>query len=88
MSFDNIITPISAWVGKKFGEVRVSTASKTDRRIRLMNEIVNGMKAGIYIFGVDSNAEFCTLLFFVNFQFQIFQHLCKNISKTGENDAL
>ena len=35
---------ISAWVGKQFGRLRVETASKTDRRIRLMNEIVNGIK--------------------------------------------
>ena len=32
------------WVGKKFGGLRVETAGKTDRRIRLMSEIVNGMK--------------------------------------------
>ena len=37
--------PISiAWVGKQFGKLRVRTAGKTDKRIRLMNEIVNGMK--------------------------------------------
>ena len=35
---------ISAWVGKQFGRLRVQTASKTDKRIRLMNEIVNGIK--------------------------------------------
>ena len=33
-----------AWVGKQFGKLRVRTAGKTDKRIRLMNEIVNGMK--------------------------------------------
>ena len=32
------------WVGKQFGRLRVETAGKTDRRIRLMSEIVNGMK--------------------------------------------
>ena len=33
----------AAWVGKQFGRLRVETAGKTDKRIRLMNEIVNGM---------------------------------------------
>jgi len=36
--------PLQTWVGKQFGKLRVRTASKTDKRIRLMNEIVNGMK--------------------------------------------
>ena len=36
--------PLQTWVGKQFGRLRVQTAGKTDRRIRLMNEIVNGMK--------------------------------------------
>ena len=36
--------PLQTWVGKQFGRLRVKTAGKTDRRIRLMNEIVNGMK--------------------------------------------
>ena len=31
-------------MGKQFGKLRLKTAGKTDRRIRLMNEIVNGMK--------------------------------------------
>ena len=35
---------IAAWVGNKLAEVRVTTAGKTDRRVRLMNEISNGMK--------------------------------------------
>ena len=38
------ITITLAWVGKQFGKLRVRTAGKTDKRIRLMNEIVNGMK--------------------------------------------
>ena len=38
------LTHIAAWVGKQFGRLRVETAGKTDRRIRLMSEIVNGMK--------------------------------------------
>ena len=33
-----------AWVGKQFGKLRVRTVGKTDKRIRLMNEIVYGMK--------------------------------------------
>ena len=33
-----------AWVGKQFAKLRVETAGKTDKRIRLMSEIVNGMK--------------------------------------------
>ena len=32
--------PLQTWVGKQFGRLRVQTAGKTDRRIRLMNEIV------------------------------------------------
>ena len=36
--------PLQTWVGKQFGKLRVRTAGKTDRRIRLMNEIVNGIK--------------------------------------------
>jgi len=35
---------VAAWVGKQFAKLRVETAGKTDKRIRLMNEIVNGMK--------------------------------------------
>ena len=38
------ITITLAWVGKQFGKLRVRTAGKTDKRIRLMNEILNGMK--------------------------------------------
>ena len=39
-----ITTNSAAWVGKQFGRLRVETAGKTDKRIRLMSEIVNGMK--------------------------------------------
>ena len=31
-------------MGKQFARLRVETAGKTDKRIRLMNEIINGMK--------------------------------------------
>ena len=40
----NVHSLLAAWVGKQFGRLRVETAGKTDRRIRLMSEIVNGMK--------------------------------------------
>ena len=40
----NLLTILLAWVGKQFGKLRVITAEKTDKRIHLMNEIVNGMK--------------------------------------------
>ena len=36
--------PLQIWVGKQFGKLRGRTAEKTDYRIGLMNEIVNGMK--------------------------------------------
>ena len=36
--------PLQTWLGNQFGRLRVKTARKTDFRIRLMNEIVNGMK--------------------------------------------
>ena len=44
VSFIIITTNSAAWVGKQFGRLRVETAGKTDKRIRLMSEIVNGMK--------------------------------------------
>ena len=39
-----MISLIAGWVGKQFGRLRVETAGKTDRRIMLMSEIVNGIK--------------------------------------------
>ena len=36
--------PFQSWMGRQFAKLRVETATKTDRRIRLMNEIINGMK--------------------------------------------
>ena len=36
--------PFQSWMGGQFAKLRVETATKTDRRIRLMNEIINGMK--------------------------------------------
>ena len=45
ISLNSSSIPIpAAWVGKQFGKLRVRTAGKTDKRIRLMNEIVNGIK--------------------------------------------
>ena len=36
--------PIQIWMGTQFGKLRERTAEKTDHRIGLMDEIVNGMK--------------------------------------------
>ena len=36
--------PFQSWMGRQFAKLRVETATKTDKRIRLMNEIINGMK--------------------------------------------
>ena len=36
--------PLQIWIGKQFGKLRERTAEKTDHRIGLMSEIVNGMK--------------------------------------------
>ena len=34
----------SGWIGKVFARLRLETATKTDNRIRLMSEIINGIK--------------------------------------------
>lgn len=39
-----LFVPVQTWVGNQIGSLRVQTAEKTDVRIRLMNEIVNGIK--------------------------------------------
>ena len=36
--------PLQIWVGKQFGKLRERIATKTDHRIGLMNEIINGIK--------------------------------------------
>ncbi|CAL8127080.1 unnamed protein product [Orchesella dallaii] len=39
-----LFVPFQAYCGKLFSGLRQSTATKTDRRIRVMNEIVSGMR--------------------------------------------
>ena len=34
----------TGWIGKVFSRLRLTTAGKTDRRMRIMNEIINGIK--------------------------------------------
>ena len=36
--------PLQSWIGKKFSQFRSQTAQKTDERIRLMSEIIQGIK--------------------------------------------
>ncbi len=38
------IEPIAGWIGRVFSRLRLETAGKTDRRIRLMDEIIKGIK--------------------------------------------
>lgn len=39
-----LLVPIQALMGRAFGKVRRGIAFYTDQRIRLMNEIISGMK--------------------------------------------
>ena len=34
----------TGWIGKQFSKLRSETALKTDERIRIMSEIINGIK--------------------------------------------
>eukprot|EP00096_Caligus_rogercresseyi_P012306 TRINITY_DN5109_c0_g1_i1.p1 TRINITY_DN5109_c0_g1~~TRINITY_DN5109_c0_g1_i1.p1 ORF type:complete len:407 (+),score=54.05 TRINITY_DN5109_c0_g1_i1:144-1364(+) len=36
--------PLQTWIGKQFSRLRINIAGKTDKRIRIMNEVIEGIK--------------------------------------------
>ncbi|KAG4075666.1 hypothetical protein HA402_003491 [Bradysia odoriphaga] len=39
-----LLVPFQSWVGKVFGKFRVAAAKKTDTRVRIINEAINGIQ--------------------------------------------
>eukprot|EP00456_Euglypha_rotunda_P057239 TRINITY_DN47262_c0_g1_i1.p1 TRINITY_DN47262_c0_g1~~TRINITY_DN47262_c0_g1_i1.p1 ORF type:complete len:171 (+),score=16.00 TRINITY_DN47262_c0_g1_i1:255-767(+) len=39
-----VMVPFQMWFGKKFGELRQQTVQLTDSRVRLMNEVISGIR--------------------------------------------
>ena len=49
-----LFVPFQSWIGKKFSQLRSETARKTDIRIRIMNEIIKGIKV-IKMYGWETS---------------------------------
>ena len=43
-NFKTLLNVFTGWIGKQFSKLRSETALKTDERIRIMSEIINGIK--------------------------------------------